>query len=99
MLMKIAFYQELDKSSLFIHILNNTQMKVTLTEIREGRFRHHPPMPASWHIHTEYEVYIQGGDLGGTLKTFYSKECAQAYLEYLQDRKNDYHKVIKEIEI
>lgn len=27
MLIRIAFYQELDKSSLFIHILNNTHMR------------------------------------------------------------------------
>lgn len=27
MLIRIAFYQELDKSSLFIHILNNTHEK------------------------------------------------------------------------
>lgn len=75
-------------------------MKVTLTEIREARFSYNPSIPAvNKHIHTEYEVYIKGGDLGGTIKTFYSKEAAEAYIEHLKEKQNDYSKVIKEIEI
>lgn len=75
-------------------------MKVTITEIREAKFSYNPSVPAfNNHIHVEYEVYIKGGELGGTLKTFYSKEAAAAYIEYLKEKQNDYSKVIKEIEI
>tara|TARA_R110000868_G_scaffold106086_1_gene291091 strand:- start:60 stop:287 length:228 start_codon:yes stop_codon:yes gene_type:complete len=75
-------------------------MKVTVTEIRETRFIHNPSINAVNHyIHTEYEVYIKGGDLGGTIKTFYSKEHAETYIEHIKEKKNDYSKVIKEIEI
>ena len=75
-------------------------MKVTITEIKKARFIYNPSIPAfNKHIHTEYEVYIKGGELGGTIKTFYSKEAAEAYVEHLQEKKNDYSKVIKEIEI
>lgn len=75
-------------------------MKVTITEIREAKFIHNPSVPAvSRYIHTEYEVYIKGGDLGGTIKTFYSREHAEAYVEHLKEKQNDYSKIIKEIEI
>ena len=77
----------------------NTQMKVTITEIKKAEFREAHRVPASCRILTEYEVYIQGGDLGGTLKTFYNKEAVDTYITYLQERKKDYEKVIKEIEI
>lgn len=75
-------------------------MKVTVTEIREARFSYNPSIPAfDKHIHTEYEVYIKGGKLGGTLRTFHSMGAAEAYVEYLQEKESDYSKVIKEIEI
>lgn len=75
-------------------------MKVTLTEIREARFSYNPSLPAvSRHIHIEYEVYIKGGELGGTIKTFYSQEAAESYIEHLKEKQNDYSKVIKEMEI
>lgn len=74
-------------------------MKVKVTEIRKAEFRQPNGVPANCRIHTEYEVFIRDGELGGTLKTFYSKESVEAYLNYLQERKNDYEKVIKEIEI
>jgi hypothetical protein len=74
-------------------------MKVKVTEIRKADFRQPPTGPARFRIDIEYEVYIQGGELGGTLRTFYNKESLEAYLDYLQERKNDYQKVIKEIEI
>lgn len=75
-------------------------MKAIITEIREAKFIHNPSVPAvSKHIHTEYEVYIKGGELGGTIKTFYSQKDAETYVEHLKEKKNDYQKVIKEIEI
>ena len=75
-------------------------MKVTITEIREARFIYDPSRHvANQYIHTEYEVYIKGGDLGGTIKTFYIKEAAETYIEHLKEKQNDYSKVIKEIEI
>jgi len=75
-------------------------MKVTVTETREARFSYNPSIPAfDKRIHTEYEVYIKGGKLGGTIKTFYSMDAVEAYIEHLQEKEGDYSKIIKEIEI
>jgi hypothetical protein len=70
-------------------------MKVTVTEIREANFIEIPGVPRKCIIRLTYEVRTD--EFG--IKTFGSEESVEAYLSYLQERKNDYTKVIKEIEI
>jgi hypothetical protein len=70
-------------------------MKVKVTEIRKAIFLQPPGVSSTCRIDITYEVYT--GD--GIIKTLYSEESLEAYLDYLQERQKDYHKVIKEIEI
>jgi roadblock/LC7 domain-containing protein len=66
-------------------------MKITVTEIREAKFCE---LPALCYIDFKYEVCVDGN-----VKTFSEKNSAEAYVEFIKEKKNDYQKVIKEIEI
>lgn len=70
-------------------------MKVTVTEIRKAEFREPGIMPAMCRICFEYEVRVDDIET----RRFFSEESVEAYLKYIKERKNDYTKVIKEIEI
>lgn len=70
-------------------------MKVEVTETRTTKFFEPPGAEPFYRIDITYDVYLGSG----MKKTLYSKESLEAYLKYLQERKNDYEKVIKEIEI
>jgi len=71
-------------------------MTVTLTEIREARFedREMYGMASMCRIDYKYEVHTESG-----IRTFGNQASAEAYIKYLQEQKNDYLKVVKEIEI
>lgn len=70
-------------------------MKVTVTEIRKAEFIEIPGIPRKCSIGKVYEVLTDEGKI----KTFGSKDSAEEYLKYLEERKNDYVKVIIEKEI
>ena len=70
-------------------------MRVTVTEIRKADFIEIPGVPRKCLIGMVYEVRTDEGDL----KIFGNKDSAEEYIKYLEERKNDYVKVIKEIEI
>ena len=70
-------------------------MKVTVTEIREAKFVEIPGVSRRCNI--SYKYIVRGDDIEA--RTFYSKDSAEEYVKYLQEIKNDYEKIIKEIEI
>ena len=70
-------------------------MKVTVTEIRQAQFIEIPGVPRKCTIGLAYEVRTDECDI----KRFGSKDSAEEYLKYLEEKKNDYEKVIIEKEI
>lgn len=71
-------------------------MKVTVTEIREAIFedREMYGKASMCRIDYKYEVHTKYGK-----RTFGNQASAEAFIKYLQEQKNDYSKVVKEIEI
>lgn len=73
-------------------------MKVTVTEIREAKFREPTASPTMCDIKITYEVRVIDSTAGG-IRTFFDKDDVETYIRFLREKKNDYQKVIKEIEI
>lgn len=73
---------------------NNKTMKVTIKEIRETKFSRFRGT-AYCDTYTSYVVYVDNE----LADTFYNEEDIDKYIHYLKERKNDFEKVIKEIEI
>lgn len=70
-------------------------MKVIVTEIRKTEFIQPSRTPAMCRVHFEYEV--RGDDV--ETRRFFNEASVEEYLKYIKERKNDYSKVIKEIEL
>lgn len=73
-------------------------MKITVIEFREAKFKEYENLLPSCRINTTYEVRVTSGQTQGT-RRFYHMEAVEEYIKYLKEQKNDYRKVIKEIEI
>ncbi len=73
-------------------------MKVRVEEIRKARFQEYEYVSPSCHVDVTYEVHVILGETRSK-KTFHRMEDVETYIKYLKEKKNDYEKVIKEIEI
>ncbi len=70
-------------------------MTVTIAEIRKANFIEFKNTSSMCSIDYLYKVSTDDGKS----KVFSDKDSAEAYIDFLQQRKKDYEKVIKEIEI
>ena len=73
-----------------MELLNNKTMKVTIKEVREAVYT-----DCRSTITYKYKLYIHGI----YERTFYNETAASNYVEYLEEQKKDYEKVIIEKEI
>lgn len=74
-------------------------MKVTVTEFREAKFKEYEFVSNSCRIDITYEVRVEDTPTTGGIRTFRTMEDVETYIRFLREKKNDYQKVIKEIEI
>ena len=72
-------------------------MKAFITEIRKAEYSERENtlgMANICRITYKYEVHAESG-----IRAFITQSSAEQYVKYLQEQKNDYTKVIKEIDI
>lgn len=69
-------------------------MKVIVKEIKKASFYLWGGKPI---LSTDYSYEIYVDNI--LEKTFYDEDSIEKYIEYLEEKKKDYQKVIKEIEI
>lgn len=70
-------------------------MKVTITEVRLAKFHEFSHTTSHYGITIKYEVWSEEY----ATKTFGTIKEAKEYVKYLKEKKNDYKKIIEEIEI
>jgi len=74
-------------------------MKVTVTEIRKAKFKEYDYISARCCIDIVYEVYVEDAATSGEIRVFHNEEDVHTYIRFLKEKKDDYSKIIKEIEI
>ncbi len=70
-------------------------MKIKVIKIREAAFVEYEHITSQFQESIIYKVYIDEV----YSKSFFDKESMENYIQYIKEMKNNYEKVIKEIEI